>query len=92
MNWYQKYKLAGFTSQRNFDRISPRDSDIEPLTDKERTRLVKLIKKVDKSGSPSVLTEKELKEYEELGTRSNLQDAQIQTTSLPTAIRPWITQ
>ena len=91
MNWFLKHTQS-FTSQRNFDRTDLRDSDVEPLTEQERKRLDALVRKVDMAGTPSVLSDRELEEYERLGTRSNMLDAQFETTSLPTAIRPWITQ
>jgi hypothetical protein len=88
----KRYIESAFTSERIYDRVPLRNNDTEPLTEKENNRLEYLIEKVDRSGSPSALTEKELEEYNRLGKRRNITDGMIGKVSLPTAIKPWITQ
>jgi len=88
----QRYVSASITHDRMWDRVDTRDNDTEPLSKKEEKRLEYLIAKVEKVGTPSVLTGKELKDYNYLGKRRNTTDGLYEKVSLPTAIRPWITQ
>ena len=76
------------TSERLFERLSTAGREIEPLSEEEQERLDRLVRKVERHGSPSVLTEKELKEYNRLGERSNL--TRPKGVLLPDAIEPWV--
>lgn len=84
--------ISQFTGQRNVDRMTKRDNDAKPLSEEENKRLSQLVAKVDAAGTPSVLSEQEYKEYEDLGLRHNLTMGMSGDVLLPTAIKPWITQ
>ena len=75
-----------------YDRVEVGDNEAEPLTDEENKRIEYLVAKVDRFGSTSVLTDEEIIEYNRLGKRRNNTDGLIDRVSLPTAIKPWVTQ
>lgn len=83
--------LGRFTEQRNYDRYEVDKSEPEPLTEEEIKRLSELVSIVHSNGTTSVLSPDQLKEYEELGERSNLLDAKKRKLILPNAIEPWVT-